>query len=101
MLRPIVVGLVLCLVGEYAIAQGPPVWAEVHGNTVFVKTNTPGSPKYRCNYALSVQFTDGTNTTLRGQTDPPTGGNPITASTQNFPKPVRQASVNWNCTVIE
>ena len=96
-----VIGLVLCLVTEYAIAQGPPVWTEVRGNTVFIKANTPSDPKYHCNYVLSVQFTDGSGTTVQGQTEPPTGGSPITASTKDFAKPVSQATVNWSCTPIQ
>ena len=88
------------LLCSVAMASGPPVWAEVSGNTVFLKTNTPNSPKYTCNYTLSVTFTDGKSTTVRGQTDPPTGGRPITASTRSFQKRVKSADASWDCSVI-
>jgi hypothetical protein len=94
----IVCSLLVLFATKVAVAQLP-VWAEWSGGTVYIKTNTPGSPKYTCQYTLNVTFTDGTRESVRGQTDPPTGGSPITASTRTFNKGVSNATVSWNCQI--
>jgi hypothetical protein len=96
---PLACSFTMLFATQAAMAQLP-VWAEWNGGTVYLKTNTPGSPKYTCQYTLNVVFTDGTRETVRGQTDPPTGGSPITASTRTFNKGVSNATANWTCRVI-
>ncbi len=81
-----------------AFAQLAPIvsWS---GSTVYVKANTPSTPQYRCDYTITASFSDGTSQTVSGQTDPPTGGSPITAVTHSFNKVVSSAIANWSCKV--
>lgn len=93
--------VLLAAASGIAVAQ-PEAWVEWSGNTVFIKANTPNSPKYRCTYAVTATFSDGDTQVVRGQTDPPTGGSPIVAASVNMSRDVSEAELTkWSCTTKE
>ena len=93
--------VLLAAAAGVAVAQ-PEAWVEWSGNTVFIKANTPSSPKYRCSYAVTATFSDGDTQVVRGQTDPPTGGSPISAAILKVSRDVSEAELTkWSCTTKE
>ena len=72
-----------------------------NGATAYILSNSPSSPKYRCNYAVMVTFTDGTATPASGVTDPPTGMTNGRVVTLNYNKNVAGVNVTtWQCSEI-
>jgi hypothetical protein len=86
-------------VATASVSTEPPGWVEWNSTTVYVKTRTPSSPQYSCDYAVSITLSDGSTENRSGVTDPPTGGNPITAVTiTGFSRTVSSAArTRWSC----
>lgn len=94
--------LVLCMLAGRSSIAAAPTFPSVDYSpdrlVVTLQTVTDDDVKYRCNYSVSAQFKGGGSEPRSDQTDPPTGGNPVTAATLFYENPVETATVTqWDC----
>jgi len=94
-----IVPFVACAIPGVASGQtASPAWS---GTSVFIKVNTPSSPKYRCSFSIGIVYADGTNDSVSGNTDPPTGGSNLTAWSVALSKTIARAAITrWECAEI-
>lgn len=92
----------LCMLASGAAIAGTPSFPSVNYSpdrlVVTLQTVTDDDVRYRCNYSVSAMYKGGGSESRSDQTDPPTGGNPVTAATLFYDNQVETATVTqWDC----